>query len=168
MKNIALKIVTLFLLINSTALFSQRPPVRPRMAAREIVITKIHAHRVIRRTAGVINIAYIKVKENKNYTGDLARAVAHQRFARKLYRRGMYLRAIHHSRVGRIYAIKAIKANKGADSNDYSFTAEEEELMKNPPSDQALMDELTKDDPAQSNLKDQNVDVKDIDLDEKE
>ena len=91
-----------------------------------------------------------------------------QRFARKLYRRGMYARAIHHSRVARLYAIKAIKANKGADSKEYAFTPEEQELMKNPPSDQELIDELTKDDPSLLNLKDQDVDLKDIDLDDQE
>lgn len=114
------------------------------------VAKKIHAHKVIRRTAVVILTAHKKVKENKNYTGDLARAINHQKFARKLYRRGMYLRAIHHSRYARLCAIKAIKANKGDESAETKFTPEEEELMKNPPSEDALIQELTKEMPGES------------------
>src|ERR1043166_4800561 len=74
---------------------------------------KIAAHRVIRKTAFVIGIAYKKVKENKVYTGNLARAIRHQKYARILYRKGMYFRAMHQSRRARYFALLAIKANKG-------------------------------------------------------
>lgn len=133
------------------------------------VAKKIHAHRVIKRTAIVIMAAHKKVKENKNYTGDLAKAIAHQKYARKLYRRGMYLRAIHHSRYARVLAIKAIKANKGAEPAESKFTAEEEELMKNPPSEEVLTAELLKEMPNE-NMKDEQVvnNAPDVDLDEKE
>ncbi len=120
------------------------------------VAKKIHAHRVIRRTAVVIIHAHKKVKETKNYTGDLARAIAHQKFARKLYRRGMYLRAIHHSRLARLYAIKSIKANKGTDPAEASFTPEEEELMKSGPSEAELTQELLKEMPGEP-TKDEDV-----------
>lgn len=133
------------------------------------VVKKIHAHRVIRRTAAVIIVAHSKVKENKNYTGDLAKAIAHQKYARKLFRRGMYARAVHQSRFARLYAIKAIKANKGTETEECKFTAEEEELMKNPPSEAQLTEEMLKDMPGES-MKDEDL-VKtnpDVDLDAKE
>lgn len=112
--------------------------------ANKKVANKIHSRKAIRRTAIVIKNAQQKVKMNKNYTGDLSKAFAHQRFARKLHMRGLYGKAIHHTRVARIYARKAIKANKGVDISEANFTAEEEELMKDSPSEQELMDELVR------------------------
>ena len=71
------------------------------------------ARAMIKKTAVVILYAHEKVKENKVYTGDLARAVKHQRFAKQLYVQGRYLRAMDHTRRARLLAFRAIKANKG-------------------------------------------------------
>lgn len=90
---------------------------------------KLHAKRVIRRTAIVIRHAQTCVRSNKNYTGDLARSVAHQRFARKLYFEGKYLRAMHQSRRARQLAILAIQANKGTEPADAANEKEDEEIM---------------------------------------
>jgi hypothetical protein len=122
----------------------RRVPPRKAAVAQKIVADKIHTRKAIRRTAVVIRNAQEKVKMNKNYTGDLSRAIAHQRFARKLYMKGMYVKAIRHTRVARMYAKKAIQANKGAGIAEANFTPEEEELMKDSPSDQELMEELTR------------------------
>lgn len=90
---------------------------------------KMHAKRVLRRTAIVIRHAQTCVRENKNYTGDLAKSVAHQRFARKLYFEGKYLRAMHQSRRGRQLAILSIKANKGTEPTGAANEKEDEEIM---------------------------------------
>ncbi len=71
------------------------------------------ARAMIKKTAVVILYAREKVKENKVYTDNLARAVAHQRFAKRLYLQGHYLRAMNHTRRARLLAFKVIKANKG-------------------------------------------------------
>ena len=115
---------------------------------------KIAAHRVLVKTAFVIHHAYKKVKENKVYTGNLARAMRHQKYARILYRQGKYVRAMHQSRRARYFALLAIKANKGEETDDMKFSKEDEASMsKNAPSDadldkemeQAMKNEPTKD-----------------------
>ncbi|MGL5888528.1 MAG: hypothetical protein ACRC3B_01505 [Bacteroidia bacterium] len=121
---------------------------------------KVHARRVIRRTAIVIVSAQKKVKENKVYTGNLARAVAHQRYARKLYLQGRYLRAMHHSRRARQLAILAIKANKGTETADMTYNKEDEEIMNaEPVSDKELSDELDKEMPNQPTKDEDFVDA---------
>lgn len=117
---------------------------------------KMIAQRVIRKTGLVIRAAHKKVKENKNFTGDLSKAVRHQRFAKRLYAAGYYGRSIHHSRIARVLAIRAIKANKGDDSADYKFTPEEEDMFKNAPGDDQLEKELLKEMPDKG-LKDEDL-----------
>ena len=119
-------------------------------------VKKEQSKRVIRRTAVVILVAHKKVKEGKVYTGNLARAIAHQKFARKLYREGKYFRAIHQSRRARQLAILALKANKGAESADMRGSKEDEDAMKGGPSDDELDKELTKEMPGES-VKDEDV-----------
>lgn len=130
-------------------------------------IKKEQAKRVIRRTAVVILIAHKKVKEGKVYTGNLARAIAHQRFARKLYREGKYFRAIHHSRRAKFLAALAIKANKGAETADMSYTKEDENAMKGGPSDDELDKALAKEMPAEP-AKDEDVLAAEPDVDLKD
>lgn len=90
---------------------------------------KMHAKRVLRRTAIVIRHAQTCVRDNKNYTGDLAKSIAHQRFARKLYFEGKYLRAMHQSRRARQLAVLAIQANKGTEPAGSANEKEDEEIM---------------------------------------
>jgi hypothetical protein len=119
-------------------------------------VKKEQAKRVLRRTAVVILVAHRKVKEGHIYTGNLAKAIAHQKFARKLYREGKYWRAIHQSRRAKFLAVQAIKANKGAESAEMRYSKEDEEVMKGGPSDDALDAELQKEMPGQS-MKDEDV-----------
>jgi hypothetical protein len=122
---------------NATA---QRGPRTPRQKAAVRKADKVHARRVIRRTAYVIVHAQKKVKENKNYTGDLARAIAHQRYARKLYFQGKFLRAMHQSRRARHFAILAIQANKGTETADMKLDPEDEGVMNDSPASDAELD----------------------------
>ena len=127
---------------------------------------KLKTHRAIKRTSIVILAAHKQVKERKVYTGNLARAIAHQKLARKMFRNGMYARAIHHSRRARMLAIMAIKSNKGTETAESKFTAEEDEIMKNSPSDDELEKELLKEEPNAS-MKDEDVIKSAPDVDEK-
>ncbi|MFI5163746.1 MAG: hypothetical protein ACHQHP_00690 [Bacteroidia bacterium] len=119
-------------------------------------IKKDQARHVIRKTATIILVAHKRVKEGKVYTGDLARAIAHQKYAIKLYRAGEYFRAIHHSRRARFLAIEAIKANKGAEMAEWKMTKEEEQSMANGPKEEELDKELIKEMPNES-AKDEEV-----------
>ena len=125
-------------------------------APAEPMIKKEQAKRVIRKTAMIILVAHKKVKEGKVYTGNLARAIAHQRFAIKLYRAGEYFRAIHHSRRARFLAVEAIKANKGAEMAEWKMSKEEEESMANGPKEDELDKNLAKDMPGEP-AKDEEV-----------
>lgn len=149
---------------------AQRGPRAPKArAARQA--DKVHARRVIRRTAVVLRIAQKKVKEGKVYTGNLARAVAHQRYARKLYFQGKFLRAMHQSRRARRLAILAIQANKGTETAEMKDTKEDEEIMNaNPVSDAELDSELDTQMPGYSTKDEDFVDaaLDDIDLSDME
>jgi hypothetical protein len=104
---------------------------------------KIASHRVLVKTAFVIHHAYKLVKENKVYTGNLARAINHQKYARMLYREGKYARAMHQSRRARYFALLAIKANKGQETADMNYSKEDNAAMgKNAPSDDELDKEM--------------------------
>jgi len=122
----------------------------------EPVVKKEQAKRVIRKTAMIIMVAHKKVKEGKVYTGDLARAIAHQKFAIKLFRAGDYFRAIHHSRRARFLAIEAIKANKGAEMAEWKLSKEEETSMANGIKDEELDRNLAKEMPSEA-TKDEEV-----------
>jgi hypothetical protein len=168
MKSSKLILVFLFLFglgISETA-NAQRGPRAPRQKAAARKADKIHARRVIRRTAFVILHAQKKVKENKNYTGDLARAVAHQRYARKLYFQGKFLRAMHQSRRARHFAILAIQANKGTETADMKLDPEDDAVMNDSPASDAELDkELETADPGYSQKDQDFVDAALGDLD---
>lgn len=168
MKAAKLLTILLFLLgigISENA-FAQRGPRTPRQKAAVRKADKIHARRVIRRTAYVILAAQKKVKENKNYTGDLARAIAHQRYARKLYFQGKFLRAMHQSRRARHFAILAIQANKGTETADMKLDPEDEGVMNDSPATDAELDkELEEASPGYSQKDQDFVDAALNDLD---
>jgi hypothetical protein len=109
-------------------------------------VRKDQARAAIKKTAVVIIAAHNKVKENKVYTGNLARSVAHQRFAKKLFVQGHYLRALHQTRRARVLAFIALKANKGAPSKDAEIAAAD---MKEMPPDTELDAELQKEMPGE-------------------
>ena len=112
---------------------------------------KLHAKRVLRRTAIVIRHAQTCLQKNKNYTGDLARSVAHQRFARKLYFQGKYMRAMHQSRRARHLAVLSIKANKGTEPANAANEKEDDDIMNSESvSDTDLDTELEKESPGYS------------------
>ena len=140
-------LVPAFVFANHAGSFSQ--PRNPQ-------IKKEQAKRVLRRTAITIMLAHKKVKEGKVYTGNLARAIAHQKFARKLYREGKYFRAIHQSRRAKFLAVLAIKANKGIESADMNYSKEDESAMKKGPSDEELDKEVLKEMPNEP-AKDEDV-----------
>ncbi|MFI5204018.1 MAG: hypothetical protein ACHQF2_05930, partial [Flavobacteriales bacterium] len=96
----------------------------------------------IRRTAVVLRHAHKKVKENKVYTGNLLKAVRHQRAARTFWKAGRYGRALWHTRKSRQLAFLAIKANKGTVDKAWEVGKDENISGENQPTDEELEKEL--------------------------
>lgn len=153
------KILFLFMLLTVILSTSVRAESRTKafFAAPGPMVKKEQTRRVLRRTAVVILIAHKKVKEGKVYTGDLARAIAHQHYAIKLFREGKFFRAIHHSRRARMLAIMAIKANKGEETSEMKYEKDDENALKGGPKDEALDKDLAKEMPAEAMAKDEDA-----------
>ena len=126
---------------------------------------RFKANRVIRKTAMVLHAAGKQLKLNKHFTGNFARAVAHQRFAKRQYMRGNFVSAIHHSRRARMLAFMVISDNNGgAPPQEWEFTPEEKASAgKDNPTDAQLDNELMKDNP---NLKFSDEELMDAALDD--
>ncbi len=118
----------LILLLLASSMHAQRNPRRERVKDRRSEMTqseRARAKRVLRRTNATIHYAKKQLIANQNKTGNLAKAVSHQRFAISLLRRGMDKRAIAHSRRARRLAFASIEANKGQVPDDMKFTEDE-------------------------------------------
>lgn len=99
---------------------------------------KDHSRKMIKRTFIVLNKARFAVKKDQNYTGDLARAKAHQRFAIKMHHEGKLPMALYHTHRARVLSKKAIEANNGAVPPEADFTQEELNNLGNLPPDEEL------------------------------
>lgn len=128
---------------------------------------KNRSRRFINRTSMVILAAKKDLQQGKIYTGDFSRAVAHQRYARKLFMNGFYQKAIYHSHRARMLAFAVIRTNKGVVKHEWELDKEESVLPANQPGDRELDQELVRDNPSvafddritiQAELKD--IDVK--------
>ena len=88
-------------------------------------------NKVIMKAKGSVNVGQV-------YTGDLVKAVYHQKFARSLYKDGKYTRAIHHSSRSRALAFAAIKANKHEVAKEMELQKDEQALVKGQPDNNFL------------------------------
>jgi len=139
-------VVTFSLLLTATVSYAVSVPRDDRMKARHM----------IKKTAFVIRAAHKQVSEHKVYTGDLARAIAHQKFAKLLFQRGEYLRSMYQTKRARKLAVKAIMANKGKAPADAALTSEEELQTAKGPSEDQLTKELNASMPSEP-MKDEAV-----------
>ncbi|PIQ14430.1 MAG: hypothetical protein COW67_13840 [Flavobacteriales bacterium CG18_big_fil_WC_8_21_14_2_50_32_9] len=98
----------------------------------------------LEKTNNVIFYAYEQTQKGKVYTESLSKAVKHQQIAKQLLTENNYFRALHHSRLARIYAFKAIRYNKGVINSDWNFTDEEQKLFGEGIADVELNEEMLK------------------------
>lgn len=140
----------LFLLILAAVLFVSDA------AAQRKSVDQARVKQFLRRTSVVILHAHKVVKEGKVYTGDLAKSIAHQKMARRLFLQHKWLRAMHQSRLARLLAVKAIRANKGTVRAEWEITGDENEMMGKIPPDAELEAEMKKELPGES-LRDEDV-----------
>ncbi|MDD5066653.1 MAG: hypothetical protein PHF84_06360 [bacterium] len=135
-------------------------------AVQKRMVKKITARKVIKKTAVLILRAYKIVKENKVYTGNLARAISHQKYAKKLYLGKVFNGAVYHSLRARKLALLAIKANRKEGPSEIKKDQEENAItLEMPPDDdldktlkQELPSETEKDEDVLSSSPDVNVD----------
>ena len=104
-------------------------------------VDRMQANNILIRTNRVIGHAHMSVKKGGNYTGDLAKAVRHERTAKAYFKQGEFEKAIYHSRLARIQASDAIKANKIKLPMDASFSPAELQLFSDLPTNEALEQE---------------------------
>ena len=119
---------------------------------------RLKSRRVLKRTTVALMVAKNHLRKHRNFTGDFSRAVAHQRYAFRLHKRGRYPRAIYHSRRARLLAFKVIKANKGTVGRDMQFDKDENAVSKGAPSDDDLDKELEKEMPNSSSDEEKLID----------
>ena len=120
------------------------------LTAGEIIAQPVIRNRTrkfLNRTSLVIIAAKKELAEGKNYTGDFAKAVAHQKYARKLFIGGFYQRAAFHSHRARMLAFAVIKSNKGTVQREWELNKDESDLPANQPNDQELDKVLFRDNP---------------------
>lgn len=107
----------------------------------------------LNRTNAVIHHAKNVVKTGKVYTGDLVKAVEHQKFAKKMFLAGDLKKAMNHSHRARMFAHKAIAANKGKLPEKMKSNKNEQALEK----EVVDNDELDADVPIPQGVTDQTV-----------
>ncbi len=101
-------------------------------------LRKHQAKAYINRTVLILREAREQLNIGKNYTGDFAKAVAHQKLARNLFQSGEFQKAVFHSHRARQLAFATIRNNKGMVKKDFESTKEEESLQTNAPKDEEL------------------------------
>jgi len=104
---------------------------------------KARAKEFINRTNSILKYAKEAVQKNKVYTGDLNKAIHHQKYARKLFKEGKFKTASFHSQRARSLAFQAIKANKTEVKPSMNLTADEQDLIKDIPLAAQLDAEVT-------------------------
>jgi len=97
----------------------------------------------LNRTNIVLRETGKQLKINKVYTGYYSKAVRHQKHAVRLFHKGLFNKAYHHSHRARVLARLAYEANLGVVPNDWKDTNDESASTGTTPSDEELDAELT-------------------------
>lgn len=121
-----LMVALVLVAFGTTAVFADSPRDRDRRdndrREKQVRIAKVEkreARKVLKRTTSVMVAAQKTVKRHKVYTGDLARAYQHQKFAKTLFANGEYERSVRQSLRARQLAYMAMQANKTRYKEDY-------------------------------------------------
>lgn len=144
------------LVINVSAQNNTRKPVAKKKAVQAQKLQAANTYKktnmaqavkFLKRTNKVIVAAHEKLKTGKNHSGNFAKAVHHQRYAKKLLKLKKTHRAIQHSRVARKYAMLVIRENKGTYDGAMNINAEEKVALGTTISDAELEKDLKTDNP---------------------
>jgi hypothetical protein len=136
MKHLLLPLLLLSLGFNSFAQKKKTDAKQPAPAA--VVADQAHTKNFLIRTSRFVGHCHRAVMNGKKYTGNLGEMVRYERYAKKLYESGKYQEAIFFSRRARRFGLDALAANAAIATSDGKFSAEEETLSANTPSDEEL------------------------------
>jgi hypothetical protein len=126
-------------------------------------VTKAQTKQFLTRTNKAITTAHSAIKRGKVHKGDYVNALRHQQFAKKMYIRNQFQKAIYHSKKARSLAFKTITDNGARIPSECGITKEEKAMIgTSVPSDRVLAEEIALD--SQHNLKDTDVIDKTVDL----
>ena len=106
------------------------------------------ARMFLHRTSLVLVDAKAQLNKGQVYTGDFARALAHQRMAVRLFKAGYFQRAVNHSHRARMLAFAVIRSNKGQVDRKWEPNKDEQAMHANAPSDQQLDRDLQQENPS--------------------
>lgn len=73
--------------------------------------TKAQTKQFLQRTDKALLSAQAAIKKNKVQKGDYVLAIRHQKYAKKMYARNQFKRAVNHSKRARMLAMKVIRDN---------------------------------------------------------
>lgn len=171
-----LNLLLIGMLLSTTSVFAQqkkkikskvnKETVKEKQISQQNQINSIDLLASMNRTNDAIDKAYQSVQKNKVYSGNLAKAVQHQKLAKKYLKENNNYRALHHTRVARFQAFMSIRANKEFTENEWDYTQKEQEMFGKGIPDDELTTELNKTYSAE-NLKDETIteeDLKDIEV----
>jgi hypothetical protein len=116
------KIILSFLVLMTSIIANSQTPIQA-----DAVRTK----NMILKTNRLIGLAHMAVKNGKNFSGDLSKAVQYERFAKKCYLEKDYKKAAVYTYRAREFANAAIIANKAKPTSDGTFTTDEK-MITNP------------------------------------
>jgi hypothetical protein len=101
------------------------------MSQTPIQADAVRTKNMILKTNRLLGLTHMAVKNGKNYTGDLSKAVQYERFAKKCYLEKDYKKAAAYTFRAREFANAAITANKAKPTSDGTFTTDEK-MITNP------------------------------------
>lgn len=126
------KFSSIFIVVLALIVFQASAQVTIKQDARNFIN---HTNNVIMKAKGAVEVGQV-------YTGDVVKAVHHQKYAREMFKQGKFNSAIFHSFRARQLAIAAIKANKAKVTDDMQVTPSEKPLLKDVPNDKNLDGEV--------------------------
>ena len=140
MKNLILLFLALAL---STSTFAQKKKQGDKPAAVAVVADQPRTKNFLLKTNRFTGHTHRAVFNTKKFTGDLGQMVRYERYAKKLYEAGNYQEAVYFSKRARQFGSAALAANSAIATSDGKFSAEEETITTNIPSDEELEKRIT-------------------------
>ena len=101
---------------------------------------KASSTKTLVRTSEMMKQARTLVETSKNYTGKLAKASMHQRYAVLLFKENNFVKAVHHTRRARFLCFEIFKENNKEIPQGFEFGKQEEMLVDSEIIDNEILD----------------------------
>lgn len=141
MKTLLLLCIALTISISTYAQKKKSDDKKP--AATAVVADQPRTKNFLLKTNRFTGHTHRAVFNTKKFTGDLGQMVRYERYAKKLYESGNYQEAVYFSKRARQFGSSALAANSAIPTSDGKFSAEEETITTNMPSEEELEKRIT-------------------------